>query len=530
MARRRRDDGGDERDADEVFDFESERDFDDLDLGERIDFGEDDDTDVGAGGVGAGADGESGGGGGDDGAGEGSGSNRLVVVGLIVLVIAVGVVLSMSFPASEQTTTAGGEPLEQVWICPDTPGGGKAGTGTISIMNLTETAMDGTVTFVSGDGQAPPDPQPIAVKSFGRTTVDAADAFGGRPGAAIVALPPGAVAVAQQVTRSAEEPKGVAAFPCSPASSTDWYFASGSTKAGRQQSLVLVNPSQDTAIVDVTFRTDAGEERPERGNGISLPPRSQTILDVDANLVIRRDAVATVVRTERGRIVAAQRLSVDGASGFGEALGTPAGTSTSLLTGGREGGGQSQAIGVLNTTGDPGTYTVTVYPDQDGQIVPPLVDQVLDPGAATTVDLAELGSSSTSGFEIDTTVPAVVDQMRSFDAGRAYVGAVAQPARRWALPSSSDNARNDSIEVLNPGSDQVDVDVYAVRSDGGDRLDEVGDGFSLPGGSRATITLSDLDVPQGPSGIVVAASDAVVAARTFAGNGDRAVEVGTPLP
>ncbi|MFN8103538.1 MAG: DUF5719 family protein [Acidimicrobiia bacterium] len=525
MARRDRDRGRGERDPDEVFDFETESGFDDLDLDEHIDFGDlEEETDTGSG-TGSGTPRPGG-----DGGTDGAGSNRAIVLGLIILVIAVGLALSAMFPASEPVATAGGGDVQQVWFCPDTPGGGKVGSATISVVNLTESQMEGTVTYLSGDGAAPPDPKPVTVKAFGRATVSAADSLGGRPGAAIVTLPPGAAAVAEQVTRSAEDPKGVAAYPCASTSSTEWYFPSGSTKAGRQQSLVLVNPSQDAAIVDVTFRTEAGEERPEKGSGVSLPPRSQTILDIDANLVIRRDNVATVVRTERGRVVAAQRISVDGAAGFGEGLGAPAASNTWYLTGGRSGGGQTQSIGVFNTTGDPGTYTVSVDADQQGQIVPPLVDQELDPGVATTVDMSEIGSDAAAGYEIETTVPSVVDQIRGFEAGRAYVEGVTQTARRWALPASSDDARADTIEVLNPGSEQVDVDVYSLRADGSDRLEALGDGFALPGGSRVSITLSDLKAPAGPAGIVVAASDGVVAARSFAAAGDRAVEVGSPLP
>lgn len=524
MARRRRDDDRRDVDAgevDEVFDFEDDL---DLDLDDRIDFGDDDhDTRSDGGGAGDGS------GTGDLGAdGEGNRS-RWVVIALVVAIVAVGVGLSWAFPAETPPTSAGGADVEQVWICPDTPGGGKPGSGTVSVLNLTEADMAGSVSFVPGDGEAAPEPQQITVKAFGRATVNAADAFKGRPGAAVVTLPPGAVAVAQQVTRTAEDPKGVAALPCASTSSTEWLFASGSTKAGRQQSLILVNPSQDTAIVDVTFRTEAGEERPEKGSGISLAPRSQRVLDVDADLVIRRDSVATIVRTERGRVVAAQRLSTDGAAGFGEGLGAPTPSATSFLTGGRNGGGQSQSIGLLNGTGDPGSYTVTVYPDQEGQIVPPLIDQTLDPGGAVAVDLTEIGADTTSGYGIEATVPSAVDQVRGFENGRAYVQGAPRAAQRWALPASSDDARGDSIEVLNPGSEAVDVDVFGVRADGGDRLVELGDGFTLPGGTRVTVTLSDLKAPQGPMGVVVSATSNVVASRVFAASNDRAVEVGSPL-
>lgn len=525
MARRRRDDDRNEADVDEVFDFE-----DDLDLGldERIDFGDDDYDTFGGGSTGDGAD-DDGGDGGGEGDGREGNRSRWVVIALVVAVLAVGVGLSMAFPAPAPTTTAGGADVEQVWICPDTPGGGKAGSAAISVLNLTETEMVGSISYIPGDGEAAPDAQTVVVKAFGRTTVNAADTFKGRSGAAVVTLPPGTAAVAQQITRTVEDPKGVAAYPCASASSTDWLFASGSTKAGRQQSLILVNPSQDTAIVDVTFRTEAGEERPEKGSGLSLAPRSQKILDVDADLVIRRDSVATTVRTERGRVVAAQRLSTDGAAGFGEGLGAPAPATSWYLTGGRNGGGQSQSIGLLNATGDPGSYTVTISPDQQGQIVPPLLDQALDPGGVAAVDLTEAGDDLSSGYTLEATVPSALDQVRGFEAGRAYVQGAPRTAQRWALPASSDDARTDTIEVLNPGSEEVDVDVFGVRADGGNSLAELGDGFTLPGGTRVSVTLSDLKAPQGPMGVVVSATNNVVASRVFAANGDRAVAVGSPL-
>jgi len=525
MAPRRADRGHDDEipeeygfDDDLVFDFEDD-----------IDFGDVEQTSTGLT-RSSGGDGPAEPPGGTPPEGSRNGENRWAVLALLAVVVLVGLVLSFAFPVPETRTGSGGGDVQQVWLCPDTPGGGKAGTSTVSIANLSDSDMTGSVDFVPGDGEAAPEAATISVPAKSRSVVNMAEKFKGRSGGVIVSLPPGAAAVAEQVNRTAEEPKGAAAFPCATSSSVQWLFASGSTKQGRDQALILMNPSQDSAIVDLSFVTEAGEERPGKGSGVTLAPGSVQVLDVDKDLVLRRENVSTIVRTQRGRVVAAQRLSVAGAAGFGESLGTPDAGGTWYLTGGKNGGGQSQSLSILNATGDPSTYTVTLDPDQNQEPVPPLLDQQIDPGGRANIDLADvLAQNQAAGFEVDSTTATAVDQVRSFETGRELVAAVGETASRWALPASGEDARQDVLEVQNPSGDQVDVEVFMVGSQGGD-LTKLGETFTLPGASRASITLGDLKAPQGSYGLLVTATAGIVAARGYAAAGDRVLAVGSPVP
>jgi hypothetical protein len=80
-------------------------------------------------------------------------------------------------------------------------------------------------------------------------------------------------------------------------------------------------------VVDVTAVTTAGATRPDALQGLSVPPRSRTVINVNA-AADQRNLIAVAINAERGtRVVAEVALEqrdANGNGGFSIALGSPA--------------------------------------------------------------------------------------------------------------------------------------------------------------------------------------------------------------
>ena len=105
------------------------------------------------------------------------------------------------------------------------------------------------------------------------------------------------------VEQRAIHPAGDSVAPCANDTSTEWYFADGFTVDGSVETLILTNPYDDTASVDLTFATLAGESTPAAFQGFTVPPRSVRTIPI-AELGARDEPVIAVeVAAERGRLV-----------------------------------------------------------------------------------------------------------------------------------------------------------------------------------------------------------------------------------
>lgn len=113
--------------------------------------------------------------------------------------------------------------------------------------------------------------------------------------------------------------------PCASRTAGDWYFASGSTRRGSTLQVALMNPSQGTSVVDLTFITSSGVLTPQLDQGIVVGPRSLRVVTAGA-YVQNRGEVATEVRTRSGVLVAGelQLFGPRGMSGLALETGWPA--------------------------------------------------------------------------------------------------------------------------------------------------------------------------------------------------------------
>jgi hypothetical protein len=404
-----------------------------------------------------------------------------------------------------------------VWYCPGFPA--RDGTApTVSLTNL-GTASDRVDLTVLVDGQEPAREQvTVPASSVVRWDVPG-------PAAVLVETYSEHVVVEEALTGA-----GVFAVgPCASNASGRWYFATGSTERGVEDVLLLLNPFDEDAVVDVTLFTNSGVQRPDTLRALDVPARSRLVLPVHA-AALREPVVAMSVSARaEGRVVAAQVVAFNeesGRRGVTRTLGAVATATRWQIAEGRADAGTRRVIGVLN----PGDVDSEV----DVQVVPVDPEIVVDPITVT------VGRAGTVAVEVGTCgeqpaptcvpvpddveysvlvtatveVPVVVQDLTTF-AGRV-VGASSsvatrEPATSWLFGRSQFGGQRASyLAVVNPGSEPATVSVSLVVD--GERVapPELQD-VALPPGRRVRLPLAALSLPDG--GVELVAGAPVVAER-----------------
>ena len=107
-------------------------------------------------------------------------------------------------------------------------------------------------------------------------------------------------------TRDLEGPvRGLSAMRCELATTSQW-FVGGASRAGDSGQLVLANPDQSPALVDVTSWSATGPVERRPGRGLLVPARSRLVVKLDV-LAPDRDLLTLHVQATRGRVAAAVR-------------------------------------------------------------------------------------------------------------------------------------------------------------------------------------------------------------------------------
>lgn len=132
-----------------------------------------------------------------------------------------------------------------------------------------------------------------------------------RSAGAVLVAATGAVAgglgVEQRSRNLDGQVRGLSAQRCAPAGTSAW-FVGGATVVGETAQLVLANPDDSPALVDVTSWSATGPVERRPGRGIVVPARGQTVVEVDT-LAPDRELLALHVQTVRGRVAPALRHS-----------------------------------------------------------------------------------------------------------------------------------------------------------------------------------------------------------------------------
>jgi hypothetical protein len=412
--------------------------------------------------------------------------------------------------------------LSSSWFC----GGALAqpantATGLIAVANATGTARRGTITLFADKG--PTTTVPVGVGPYSRSVVPEKVAAPASVVAAVVDIDGGGAVVEQVVSGSS----GVSRAACATTGSDRWYFADGTTQENSRLAVSLVNPYPEDAIVDLSFVTEQGSEAPADFQGIVVPARSVTGIDVGTHLR-RRARVATTVAARAGRVVAWKTQVVGAPPSTAGQSGQPgqSGQSAQPLSPAQP--AVPRVPGLSLTLGSPSPGTQWWWPDglaADGvterfQIYNPgpaaadvSLGVVLDQGSAEPFQLhilandvatvvantqsrvpkgvahaAILRSTNGAGVVAERVIDAASPSPRS---GLLDLAGARMSARQWVMASGGASpSLEEWVEVFNPGPVETTFSVAALSD--GSLVDLPGlSGISVPSGRRVAVRIND---------------------------------------
>lgn len=327
-------------------------------------------------------------------------SRRLPALVIAVLaMIAIGVTARSTPPAATATFARPAAPwmpvaesaaaISDTWFCPGVPSTGEEGVGgAILIGNRAPDTLTARVTWLGAPGASVT--ETVEVAPFDRTVLDVGERLRHPMVGAVVEIDGGVAVVEQQ----ARHPAGRPVAPCASDTSPDWYFAEGFTVGGSVNQLIMTNPFDDPAIVNIGFATAEGSRLPAAYQGIPIPERSVRIIDLGAPGAGAQgeDRLAVQVEATRGRIVAAraQHFLAGNRLGYTLSLGAPALRDQWWFAEGRKGPGFSERFSIYNPTDSPVEVDaiflgVAAVADVEPIEVPARQVVLFDPGAVPTL-------------------------------------------------------------------------------------------------------------------------------------------------
>ncbi len=234
---------------------------------------------------------------------------RLVALAVVVAVVLALAATLLQRPAPQTQTVAGTvEPIgSSVLLCPEPGAGSDLGVRVTAAVVPGQPGQDSDDPQTAAGLQTLPGKQSASskitvpggqaqIEAFG-TRLPAIEAYGEG------ALAPGLVADQWGRDPSGGAGRGLASTACAPAASEFW-FVGGGAIAGRQTRIVLVNPDDTAAIVDVIVRGPDGLIDTPGGSGLVVKGQDRLIVRLDTLAPgVSATAVQVVVRT--GRVGAA---------------------------------------------------------------------------------------------------------------------------------------------------------------------------------------------------------------------------------
>lgn len=389
--------------------------------------------------------------------------------------------------------------LTSTWFCPGVPAGGEEGTGgEIVVANAGPTPMQARLTLLAGPGEAVE--QSLTVPPFQRSVVNPGASVTTPYASAMVEIDGGGGLVEQRATH----PAGTSVAPCANQTSEEWYLAEGFTAEDSNEQLVLTNPSDESAIVDIGFATADGSRVPLESEPI--PPRSVKVIDLDTIAARDEAEVAVKVLVSRGNVIVGRAQLYDGGGrlGYSMTLASPALRSQWWFANGVKGPGVTERFSIYNPTED----DVEVTPIFLG--IPEGTDAVVEPIVVPARQVVTYASDAVPGLPDGrhAVVFATADLSQSVVVERAITrtiddipttsvlpGAVPRAedglvASAWSLAVGPGEPTEDALVIYNITTTDATVTVQAVTADGIVPVPSLAE-IPLPGGGLITVALTD---------------------------------------
>jgi hypothetical protein len=305
----------------------------------------------------------------------------------------------------------------------------------------------------------------------------------------------------QQSTRAGGPERGLSEVRCEAPRTSAW-FVGGSTAVGAESTLVLVNADETPALVDVTLFTPDGPAERRPGRGITVRPRSRTLVPLD-RLAPGQAVLAAHVATQRGRVAAGLRhVRSEGSIARGaEWVPRSPEPAAELVVPGLPAGPGERAL-LLSNPGDDDTTVALEVTTGDGQFVPAGLEQIDVPAGSTVVqDLSQVLATTPAAVQVRSAGAPVLaaglvsDGAPGAVAELAYVASATAPLDAPALlPDVSVAPGTDSTLLLSATSGDAVVDLVPVAL-AGQPAPPPARRVDVPGGRTVGVPLSSLVAP-----------------------------------
>lgn len=316
--------------------------------------------------------------------------------------------------------------------------------------------------------------------------------------------------------------RGLATAPCTAPEREHW-FVGASGEVGRRGRLVLANPTDVAAVVDLTLWDESGPIDAPATRDIGVPARSQQVILLDA-LAPESVSVGVHVRASQGRVSAAVEVrESDGDSGAGMSF-LPAAVAPSerVVVPGVPSHGE-RTLRIL-APGDTDAIVSLQALGADGAFTPAGLEvTTVRAGTAVDVPLDALGDTS-GGLVLDSDQPItaavrVVDRPSDDESDVAFTAA-AKPlvSKSAALLGQTTDDLTSTLHLTSTVDTATRATVRTLAADGSAADEAVVD---IPPLATVSMTLEapkDMDV----AAIVVepSAPDAILATREMTGSDD----------
>jgi hypothetical protein len=400
------------------------------------------------------------------------------------------------------------------WYCPH--GGGDGWSAWIAVANPSDDPAALRVSTMGGGSRPVETPAEIQAKTTAYVEVPAEEASA----ASTVEFLGAPVAVGMVV--SLPEQEGLAADPCVPEPSREWFVPGGTTLRGQRARLVVMNPFATDAAVEITLTGTRGVIRPGALQGLVLPSRRSVSIELN-RFALGEEAVVARVRATLGRVVAGGLGSSQ--RGLRSAIGVPAPARAWVLPGAGDDGLSALQVMVPGSREAP--FRVRAQ-RVDGQT--PLLDEASgDGGFAEALELEAEGAGLI--VEAAGRQPFVVARRtgsREADDSALTAGTLPVAGASLALPATKPGGGGARLVIENPGAGAARGRV-TLFSDTGPVVAPALANVDLGPGRIMIVDLSALAGLRPVAAFVEVTDGTLVSAQVSISSDGYAVSVGIPL-
>lgn len=454
------------------------------------------------------------------------GERWLTAAVVLVMLAAGGADLLLGAPEGPGREVEPGPFLSNGWYCPAPPG---EITSVVSTTNPGDGAL--RVRRRTFGASAESEPRQTVVEAHRRASVNVGD-FGlgsatlfvetfGRDSASDTIAYAGGV--------------GVSSPRCTVQPSDLWYFSSASTSRGRDTRLLISNPFDEEAVIEVRVITPKEDFVPGLLKDLVIRPLSQESIFLP-NFVLTPRSLARgeeeevprfgfVVRATRGRVVAARyQVITSGTKSMRVDLGIQSTGVEWFFPGGEIPTDGVEKLIMINPSDQEALVRIVVITKEEVRSLASLEQVAVPAGRQVTVDMAdhlERGLVYAARVTSINDVPIAVERETEgrFPQGSGVDGAipVSEPAPRWVLSVGSPVGGTEVTSIVNFGAVPAVVRISLLFEDRREQPEELS-GLRIDPGRKITVDLTPFLGDKAATAVIEAVIGQIgVESRTYIG-------------